>query len=293
MSIELRITPRRQTTPNSCWWTSIAVVLDYYGQHYSLPGQFRPEFRRPAEARWNALAPVETPSIDQAMQQDPTLRSFRGQGDSPHSVPWTWYDFGLPNSDWGLRRVSEITGFQGVPDCPAYGLWSVADVEHTLRHHGPFVFFGLWNGFPHAIVVAGARQGRGQVDFMDPAQGFVLEEPISTFNNRMRGMTIGVRAIVQPDLLSAIEPVAGHTSAGSDRVAYRTVRPAADQSEDINTLRSLTWKCGGKRWRMVLEQGAPSYKKWGRFNRRRLFLACGGRPRGSGVTRCRSTLAIC
>ncbi len=197
MSIELHVRPRRQTTPMSCWWASTATVLEYYDRYYSYPWEYRTEFLRPRsryghEAFDLAFPPPDYPSIDEAMERDPTLQ----HAVDPRDVaPWMWYELGLPNTARGLRRYCDITGFRGVPECPAYGAWTVDDVEHTLRTRGLFVFFGFWSGFPHAIVVCGADRSQGMVAFMDPAQGFVHSEDLATFNGRMRTMTIGRDAI--------------------------------------------------------------------------------------------------
>ena len=193
MSIELRVRPRKQVTPMSCWWACTATVLDYYDRHYSFPWEFRGEFR-PLMGRYHdpALPPPEYPSIDEAMERDPTLHHAVGPTDG---APWTWYHRGLPNTAHGLRRYSQITGFRGVPDCPGYGSWRLEDVEHILRTQGLFVFFGFWDGFPHAIVVCGVDGADGSVAFMDPARGFVHSESLKKFNGRMQRMTIGPDAI--------------------------------------------------------------------------------------------------
>jgi hypothetical protein len=181
----------------SCWWAATAVVLDYYDRYYSYPWEFRSVFARPSsryglEAVDHVLPPPDYPSIDEAMERDPTLRhAIRPQD----IAPWMWYELGLPNTPRGLRRYCEITGFRGVPDCPPYGRWTTDDVERILRHKGLFVFFGFWSGFPHAIVVCGAYPDTDSVAFMDPAQGFVHSEAVATFNGRMSSMTIGPGAI--------------------------------------------------------------------------------------------------
>ena len=181
----------------SCWWASTAVVVDYYDRYYSYPWEFRSTFQRPpshwgTEALDLALPPLDYPSIDEAMVRDPTLRHAVSTDDI---APYMWYQLGLPNTAHGLRRYCDLTGFRGVPDCPPYGSWTLADVEGILRRQGLFVFFGFWSGFPHAIVVCGADDAGGSVAFMDPAQGFVHSEPIATFNGRMANMTIGPQAI--------------------------------------------------------------------------------------------------
>jgi hypothetical protein len=181
----------------SCWWASTAVVLDYYDRYYSYPWEYRSIFRRPASrsafaAVDHVLPPPDYPSIDEAMERDPTLRDAIPPRDI---VPYMWYELGLPNTAHGLRRYCDITGFRGVPDCPPYGRWTVADVARILRHQGLFIFFGYWSGFPHAIVVCGADTAAGSVAFMDPAQGFVHSEAVETFNGRMSNMTISGGAI--------------------------------------------------------------------------------------------------
>jgi hypothetical protein len=195
VSIELAIAPRLQESNMSCWWTAIAVVLEYYGRRYRYPWNFRHEFERP----WNSpfvWQSFEPPSLDEAMRADPTLRRLPTHEYGTRLSPHEWYTNGMPNSAWGMRRVCEITGFEGVRDCPAYGSWQAADYERIIRAHGPIVFHGFWNGFGHTIVVCGIDTGaQPLVAYMDPALGFVTSQPIAAFNQRMSGMTIGMDAM--------------------------------------------------------------------------------------------------
>jgi len=197
MSLELQITPRLQASSMSCWWATTAVVLEYYGNRYLYPWEYRSVFRRPqwrygSSALDRRLPPPDFAAYDRALSgPDPHLPTV-----NPRDIaPYMWYELGLPNTARGLRRYCELTGFLGVGNCPAYGAWTLADVERTLRENGPFIFFGFWNGLPHAIVVCGALQGAGTVSYMDPADGTVHRESIGNFNNRMSGMTIGVQAM--------------------------------------------------------------------------------------------------
>ncbi len=189
MSIELRVKGRLQQSSMSCWWTAVACVLEYYGRRYGHPAAFAPIFQRPV-GRSPTWVGFESPSLDEAMQFDSTLRRMPGGN---RLAPYEWYLQGLPNTNWGLRRLCEITGFRGVPDCPAYGQWLAADFERILRAYGPFVFHGYWNNLPHSIVVCGintADAGGSRVASMDPGAGFVSSTPLTAFNALMTGMNI-------------------------------------------------------------------------------------------------------
>lgn len=219
MSIELKVNARLQETPMSCWWTAVAVVLEYYGRRYRYPWQYQAEFERPWNRSPTSIG-FEPPSIDEAMRHDPTLRSMPMHPDPRQRdrlAPYEWYALGVPNTAWGLRRLRAAVRFQAVPDCPAYGSWTAADFDRILRACGPIVFHGFWNNFPHSLVVCGINEGAHgtTVAYMDPALGFVTSEPILNFNQRMAGMVIG------PDAMGA-NPIHYPDS--------RPVRAVVDQS---------------------------------------------------------------
>jgi hypothetical protein len=192
MSIELRVEGRLQETQMSCWWTAISTVLAYYGRRYRHPSAFSSAFERPMTRSPTSMG-YEYQSIDDLMRGDPSLHSYRHD----RLAPYEWYVQGLPNTGWGLRRLCELTGFQGVRDCPGYGEWSAADCERILRACGPLVFHGFWSGFGHSIVVCGVNvDGTNEsVALMDPAVGFVSSETLANFNTRMNRMTIGLDAM--------------------------------------------------------------------------------------------------
>ncbi|MBL8344157.1 MAG: hypothetical protein JNN03_01865 [Rubrivivax sp.] len=185
MTIELRVPGRAQATQMSCWWTCMAMVLEYYGRDYDLPWQYRSEFRRPlsfgprgADAEWHV------PSLDEALARDGTLAST---GDMIYLAPHEWYERGLPAHRAAFDRLASITEFRGLPSRPAFGEWTATDVEDRLRAHGPYVFFGSWNNFPHAIVIAGLIPGsKGpQVVTIDPVRGFPTQVDLLAFNKQM------------------------------------------------------------------------------------------------------------
>lgn len=185
MTIELRVPGRVQATQMSCWWTCMAMVLEYYGRDYDLPWQYRSEFRRPLsfvprgpDAEWHV------PSLDEALAYDSTLART---GDLIYLAPHEWYERGLPAHRAAFDRLASITEFRGLPSRPAFGEWTAADVESRLRAHGPYVFFGSWNGFPHAIVIAGLIPGpKGpQVVTLDPVRGFATQVDLLAFNKLM------------------------------------------------------------------------------------------------------------
>lgn len=185
MTIELRVPGRVQATQMSCWWTSMAMVLEYYGRDYDLPWQYRSEFRRPYSFVPHGPEPERhIPSLDEALALDGMLRRT---ADLMYQAPHEWYEHGLPAMRAAFDRLASITEFRGLPSRPAFGHWTAAHVEEHLRAHGPYVFFGSWNGFPHAIVTVGLRgEGAGaQVVTIDPINGSPLRETLESFNTRM------------------------------------------------------------------------------------------------------------
>ena len=184
MTIELRVPGRQQTSQMSCWWASMAMVLEYYGRDYTYPWQFNAAFARPWNVPRDGLPDYVVSSLDAELERDPTLRHTDA---GIYLQPYEWYEFGLPTHRAGFARLRDISGFSGFESRPAFGTWTAADVESRLRAHGPYVFFGSWNGFPHAIVTVGLieRPGGAEVVTIDPIRGFATSEPLTAFNTRM------------------------------------------------------------------------------------------------------------
>lgn len=184
MSIELAVTPIRQTTPMSCWWVCMSMVLGYYGQQYRYPWDFRPEFRRPfARVASPVMPDLLYPDIDTAMEYDASLHH---SSELTFLQPYEWYDHGLPRSARAFEALSSITGFRGF-DRPAFGRWTANDVETRLRRFGPYIFCGFWNGFPHAILVTGLLRNEGDISVVtiDPNNGFAFSDSLEGFNSKM------------------------------------------------------------------------------------------------------------
>jgi hypothetical protein len=186
MTIELRVPGRRQLSQMSCWWACMAMILEYYGRSYHFPWQFRAEFRRPF-GRYGT-ADLVYPSLDDALRYDEELAWEPAPHLAPYLQPYEWYERGLPAVRAAFERLHVITGFRGFDVRPAFGAWRAADVESRLRSHGPFVFFGSWNGFPHAILTVGLL-GRTDEDAVvvtiDPIRGHATNESLHAFNSRM------------------------------------------------------------------------------------------------------------
>ena len=184
MSIELAVTPQRQTTPMSCWWVCMSMVLHYYGQRHRYPWDFRPEFRRPFGRAASPVIPdLHMPTIDEAMDHDASLRR---SAELMFPQPYEWFDHGLPRNVRAFEMLSRITGFRGF-DRPAFGHWSANDVEPRLRRFGPYIFCGFWNGFPHAILVTGLLRNEGDISVVtiDPNNGFAFSDSLDGFNSKM------------------------------------------------------------------------------------------------------------
>jgi hypothetical protein len=183
MTIELRVPGRVQTSQMSCWWACMAMILEYYGRDYTYPWHFRSQFTRPWERPPNPFGDVVRGDLDDEMRRDPTLAPAR---ESVFLEPCEWYEHGLPANRSAFERLRDISGFRGF-DRPAFGRWTAADVESRLRQHGPYVFFGSWNGFPHAILTVGLieRRSGAEVVTIDPIRGFATGEDLAEFNHRM------------------------------------------------------------------------------------------------------------
>ena len=183
MTIELHVPGRVQTSQMSCWWACMAMILEYYGRDYTYPWHFRGQFATPWNRPDDGFPDRAFDSLDTEMARDPTLASSRA---SSYLEPYEWYERGLPAHRGAFERLREISGFRGF-DRPAFGHWTAADVESRLRSHGPYVFFGSWNGFPHAILTVGliAHAAGAEVVTIDPIRGFATPEPLAEFNHRM------------------------------------------------------------------------------------------------------------
>lgn len=185
MTLELRVPRRQQMSQMSCWWACMAMVLEYYGRDYTYPWQFNSQFARPWNRPHDGSPDMVYESLDAALARDTDLL----RADARHYLePYEWYEHGLPANRAAFERLGEISGFRGF-DRPAFGAWTAADVESRLRRHGPFVFFGSWNGFPHAILTVGViERGAGaeaEIVTIDPIRGFPTQEAVSSFNERM------------------------------------------------------------------------------------------------------------
>ncbi len=184
MSLEFRVPGRVQTSPMSCWWACMAMILQYYGQDYTYPWQYRVQFERPWSRPISPLPDVLLPSLEEANLTDEFRRSV---SELSFPQPYEWYDHGLPRNRFAFDLLADMTGFRGFSR-PAFGQWSFDDVESRLRDYGPYVFFGMWEGFPHAILVVGALEGHSDrfVVVIDPSRGRPASQPLDTFNERMR-----------------------------------------------------------------------------------------------------------
>lgn len=183
MTIELLVPGRLQTSQMSCWWACMAMILEYYGRDYTYPWHFRSQFGRPWNRPLNPFGDAAHSSLDEEMARDPTLVMAH---DSIYLEPYEWYEHGLPANRRAFETLREISGFRGF-DRPAFGRWTAADIETRLRRYGPFVFFGSWNGYPHAILTVGLieRSAGAEVVSIDPIRGFATGESLAEFNHRM------------------------------------------------------------------------------------------------------------
>lgn len=195
MTFELRVPGRVQASQLSCWWACMAMVLEYYGRDYLYPWHFHSAFARPWNRPRGLYPDISMHDADRifATREPEDLfapdGSVRGVYEAMYLEPWEWYELGLPPHRGAFDRLSEISGFRGFDERPAFGRWTKEDVESRLRRHGPYVFFGSWNGFPDALVVIGlidpGLNGEPDVIRIDPINGDPLPERLSAFNRRM------------------------------------------------------------------------------------------------------------
>jgi len=127
MAIYLDVPIIGQLTPMSCWWACMRMILSYYG--------------RPA--------PLNPGSVNS--QFDVGTRSGTTDAYRSRALPSYWYFQGVPPEYLGT--AAELTGFR-IGD--RVGAWTARSTEVALRRYGPMIFYGVWNGFPHAIVLKGA-----------------------------------------------------------------------------------------------------------------------------------------
>ena len=188
MSLHLRVIPRQQRTTMSCWWASMAMILEYYGERYASPWTFRAEFARPWNLPPSPVPRLHYPSIDRALDADRSLSSRASS--LMYSEPYEWYYHGLPKNRNAFERLSRITGFRGFDNRPAWGSWTAHHIETFLRRYGPYMFFGQWNLLPHTIVVIGVidEDSSVQVITIDPAYGNFNSETLTSFNRRMNSI---------------------------------------------------------------------------------------------------------
>jgi len=130
MAINLDVPIIGQLSPMSCWWACMRMVFTYYGRRAPLtPSQLNSQFGFEMQFRTT----------------DPYRR---------RAEPNQWYFQGIPPEYLGT--AADLTVFRiGDRD----GAWNARSTEAALRRYGPMIFYGVWNGFPHAIVLKGAAEG--------------------------------------------------------------------------------------------------------------------------------------
>lgn len=190
MPIELRVEGRVQTSPFSCWWACMAMVLHYYGTHYTYPWEYRRIFARPWNSAPSAMPRMRYPDID-VYFDTPTDR----RAPLIHSEPAEWYYSGVPPSQTCLSLLSAITGFRGPDVRLRFGCWTLADVEQLLLTCGPLLLFGTYEGGRrHVILITGAIRNtllhEDQIVYIDPAMGIPQQQSLQQFNTWVQSFTI-------------------------------------------------------------------------------------------------------
>lgn len=189
MPIELRVEPRIQTSPYSCWWACMAMVLQYYGSYYAFPWDYRMEFANQRLTPPSYFPRQRYPNIDQYLDAPEATRAH-----FIHSQPYEWFYSGVPPLSSSLSLLSDITGFRGLTVRPNFGYWTLAHVELMIRTCGPLLLFGTYaGGRRHAILIIGAiinqAIGVDQIIYIDPANGMAIHQDLAEFNEWVRTFT--------------------------------------------------------------------------------------------------------
>lgn len=166
MSIELTIRLRTQTTPFSCWWFAMAMILEYYGRYYPDAHYVGPFEETPGTRPYGPLTSRVYPTAGEIGEWAAGNRT-----EPPVIDVAGWFLNGIPNNAESFRQFRDVSGFQGIAATSPISAWTPAHVEAILRNYGPIMFIGNWNGAPHAIVVCGVSP-EGAVVYADPAGGF-------------------------------------------------------------------------------------------------------------------------
>ena len=165
MSYEISLpTVYRQSGPMNCWFYATKTIVRCRTGRVMLE----------ADYMGMTIPPVVPVAIG------------RGAG-----VP-TWLAHGLPPSSIG--EFAALFEFAEPPVRPA--VWTTADLERTLRAHGPLWFGGHNGSFNHVVVVSGVREGAigtpANVLYGDPATGARATATLTQFNEWKR-QQIGLR----------------------------------------------------------------------------------------------------
>ncbi|MEL6631784.1 MAG: papain-like cysteine protease family protein [Bacteroidota bacterium] len=190
MSIILNISPLRQPTQMSCWWTCMRMVYIYAGENDPYFPENRDPAFRPVGGSVGRLHHLEFPDASEIDTSNDTATAITMRRWSQRVVlhPSEWYQRGVPMTPRGLERMQELTGFAPVPNQPAFGQWTTEHIEDYIRTNGPFMFIGNWNGQGfHAVLVIG-REEQAEVDeivYIDPAMGMRINVNIEYFNEMM------------------------------------------------------------------------------------------------------------
>ena len=198
MSIRLDIQPRRQASPNSCWWACMSMVFSYQGRPITFPWNLSPIFGSTGFSG----SPMSPSSPFPRQQYPPFLHNdrqdtyddYRNWSRDTILHPSEWYLRGVPMTRRGLQYLMELTPFAPLPDRPAFGRWTCQEVEDRIRRYGPFIFIGNWNGQGfHAILVIGRERSEDGIDeviYIDPAMGMAIPVSIEHFNRKMSSISV-------------------------------------------------------------------------------------------------------
>lgn len=166
-----------QPTQNSCWWTSMRMILGHFGHHYPTPGDYCEGFR-----------PTSNSSVDP-------------------NLPSAWYQLGIPPTaeamrlfnrlirggdaefylrGQGIRSTTQVLTLRGARAYPFrtvdHGVQSSFGREQilsALQTHGPFMVIRRTpTNWAHVVVVTGVEYHIGnpnsdttQIRYADPDGG--------------------------------------------------------------------------------------------------------------------------
>jgi hypothetical protein len=233
---ELYVPAYQQRNSSSCWWTTMRMVLEYYGQPFLRPEDYRSFFRRPVGPgggqHYQLPTDAQVSEYRRSGRGSPevaeysALQQARGHGISERtyrnrlmafSAPSEWYEHGIPNFSMAVRRLIGATDFRTVTERPAPSGFTGARANQLLRRFGPMIVNTMVRSAgpdTHWVLIVGAiwndGGGPGKVIILNPMRGDgTFEVSEAEFTGWLVPFNTDQGACF-PLHLPATPPVAGH-----------------------------------------------------------------------------------